>query len=158
MDTETYGVQPEEHIPGQIIHRYLKNYAEHFCIYNKIRFNTKVESAEHLKGGGWNIKISQTTNLSSSTHESYLFTTKLIVASGLTSNPFIPEIDGSESFETPIFHSKDLLKHESTQETKENVTVLGGTKSGWDAVYAYAAKGVTVDWIGKRELSKYLLI
>ena len=149
MDTATYGVKPEEHIPGKVMHRYLKNYAEHFGFYNKIRFNSKVESAEHLNSGGWSINTVQTSRSSASNHESQLFTSKLIVATGLTSNPFIPEINGSGSFEAPIFHSKDLLKYTSTQETMKGITVLGCTKSGWDAVYAYASKGVTVNWISK---------
>ena len=149
MDTETYGVKPEEHIPGKVIHRYLQNYAEHYGFYDNVRFNTKVESAEHLKDGGWNITTVRLSESTASNHKSYLFTSKLIVATGMTSNPFVPKIKGSQLFEAPIFHSKDLLKYASTHRTTESVTVLGCTKSGFDAVYSYASRGITVDWIGK---------
>ncbi|KAL9563306.1 hypothetical protein ACKAV7_012386, partial [Fusarium commune] len=53
MDTETFGVKPGQHIPGQIVHRYLETYARHFDIYDKIRFEHKVETAEHQDNGGW---------------------------------------------------------------------------------------------------------
>jgi cation diffusion facilitator CzcD-associated flavoprotein CzcO len=72
---------------------------------------------------------------------------KLVVATGLTSEPFLPVIDGQESFGGPIFHGKDFLQHADTLETAKSVAVFGGTKSAWDAVYAYASKGVQVNWI-----------
>jgi hypothetical protein len=45
-----------------------------------------------------------------------------------------------------MFHGKDLASH--TNLLKANhVTVYGGTKTAWDAVYAYATAGVEVDWV-----------
>ncbi|KAK8012227.1 hypothetical protein PG989_000487 [Apiospora arundinis] len=43
---------------------------------------------------------------------------------------------------TLLFHSRDFLKNSATIDTANSVTVFGGTKSSWDAVYAYAIKGV----------------
>jgi cation diffusion facilitator CzcD-associated flavoprotein CzcO len=146
MDTQTYGVKPGEHIPGHVVHRYLTNYAETFGIYNKIQFNTKVESAEHKESGGWVLTVSRDT-ADGNTQHSRISTSKLIVATGLTSEAFIPKFEGSEEFETPLFHSKQFLKYADSLDTTKSVCVFGGTKSAWDVVYQYATRGVKVDWV-----------
>lgn len=143
MDTKTYGVLPGEHIPGSVVHRYLTNYAEHFGIFHRIQFQSIVKVAEHQETGGWVLKVTQT---SQDSHKE-LFTNKLIVATGLTSEPAQPDIDGMASFEAPLFHSRDFLKNKETLSTAKRVCVLGGTKSAWDVVYAYASAGNKVDWV-----------
>lgn len=70
-----------------------------------------------------------------------------MVATGLSSEEFLPKFDGEETFSAPIFHSKHFPKYADTLDTAKSVTVLGGTKSAWDAVYAYASKGIQVDWV-----------
>lgn len=146
MDTQTYGVKPGEHIPGHVVHRYLTNYAETFGIYNKIQFNTKIESAEHRKSGRWVLTVSRDT-ADGNTQHSRISTSKLIVATGLTSEAFIPKFEGSEEFEAPLFHSKQFLKYADSLDTTKSVCVFGGTKSAWDVVYQYATRGVNVDWV-----------
>jgi hypothetical protein len=47
----------------------------------------------------------------------------------------------------PFFHSKDFESYASTVDTAKSACVYGGSKSAWDVVYAYASKGVKVDWI-----------
>ena len=147
MDTETYGLKPEQHIPGTIIHRYLTNYAEKFGFYKKIQFNTKVETAEHRDGGGWIITVTPSGGHSPASDKSQVLAAKLIVATGLTSDPFLPKIPDSEKFGAPIFHSKNMLEHAPMLENAESTCILGCTKSGWDAVYACVAAGNQVDWI-----------
>ncbi|TXB99488.1 hypothetical protein FocTR4_00014303 [Fusarium oxysporum f. sp. cubense] len=143
MDTETFGVKPGQHIPGQTVHRYLETYARHFDTYDKIRFEHKVETAEHQENGGWiltvrDIKIGDNIKIRAK---------RLVLATGLTSEPFLPIFEGQEDFEAPIFHGKDLRNHENTYETAKSVTVFGGTKSAWDMVYLYATKGIRVNWV-----------
>jgi cation diffusion facilitator CzcD-associated flavoprotein CzcO len=74
-------------------------------------------------------------------------TKKLVVATGLTSEPFLPTFKGSKEFGAPLFHCRDFLAYASTMDTERSVVIFGGTKSAWDTVYAYAAKGVKVDWV-----------
>ncbi|KAG7407768.1 hypothetical protein DER46DRAFT_363002 [Fusarium sp. MPI-SDFR-AT-0072] len=143
MDTETFGVKPGQHIPGQIVHRYLETYARHFDIYDKIRFEHKVETAEHQDNGGWiltvrDIKVGDNIKIKAR---------RLVLATGLTSEPFLPTFEGQEYFGAPIFHGKDLRSHEDTYGTAKSVTVFGGTKSAWDMVYLYATKGIQVNWV-----------
>lgn len=127
---DTSGLKPDQHIPGVVIHNYLTNYAKHFGVYDNIRFNTKVDSAEHNDEGGWVLTVSQ-----KGSQISQVRTAKLIVATGLTSQPFVPSIPGSETFGSPIFHSKEFRAHAASLETTKTVCVLGGTKSAWDVVY-----------------------
>ncbi|KAF5645769.1 dimethylaniline monooxygenase [Fusarium sp. NRRL 25303] len=143
MDTETFGVKPGQHIPGQIVHRYLETYARHFDIYDKIRFEHKVETAEHHENGGCvltvrDIKVGDDIKIKAR---------RLVLATGLTSEPFLPIFQGQENFRAPIFHGKDLRNHEDTYGTAKSVTVFGGTKSAWDMVYLYATKGIQVNWV-----------
>jgi len=154
VDQDKYNVSHGRPLPADIVHQYLMDYATHFGIYERIRFNSKVGSCEHEDGGGWsiNIKLSEPN----STKTTQIVASKLIVATGLTSNPFLPIIKGSESFEPPVFHSKDFKENAWTLEAAKSVgyhptsiypgnadgvlqvCVLGGTKSAWDIVYAYA--------------------
>ncbi|KAG9232738.1 hypothetical protein BJ875DRAFT_485775 [Amylocarpus encephaloides] len=140
MDEKTWGVKPGQHIPGQTLHNYLTAYAKKFNVLPRVRFNCKVESVERGEKGGWILKTSANAAAS-------MVTKKLVVATGVTSQAFLPTFEGQESFGEPLFHSKDFLAHADTIKTKKRVTILGGTKSAWDAVYAYAIEGVEIDWV-----------
>ena len=73
---------------------------------------------------------------------------KLVISTGLTSEPFVPAFLGSDSFDAFIFHAKYLLDNvEATSNNSSNIVILGGSKSAFDAAYAYASTGTTVDWI-----------
>ncbi|KAL1960895.1 hypothetical protein VTO42DRAFT_5878 [Malbranchea cinnamomea] len=144
MDTETFGVNPGEHIPGKVVNTYLKAYAARFEITDLIRLETKVLVAEHqgTAEGGWILTIA---NLKQG--ESKVFARKLVIATGLTSEPFLPHFEGQETFGGPVFHQKDFLKYSDTLQSAKSVTVFGASKFSWDAVYAYAVAGVTVNWV-----------
>ncbi|PGH12966.1 hypothetical protein AJ79_03939 [Helicocarpus griseus UAMH5409] len=144
MDSATFGVKKDEHIPGGVINAYLKAYSAKFGITELIRLQIKVVLAEHqdTPEGGWVLTV-----MDSKQGESKIFARKLIIATGLTSEAFLPHFEGQETFGGPIFHSKDFLQHTDTLKTAKSVTVFGATKSGWDAVYAYAKSDVKVNWI-----------
>ncbi|KAK4225371.1 FAD/NAD(P)-binding domain-containing protein [Podospora fimiseda] len=147
MDSETFGVKPGDHIPGDVMHRYLTKYAEQFGIIDKIRYRTKVVVAERQdeigtdSERGWKITVSVENGVS----EEKIFARRLIVATGLTSEAFLPVFKGERDFEAPIFHTKDLHFH--ADDAVKCPTVFGGTKSAWDAVYSYATKGIKVNWV-----------
>ncbi|KAM0322169.1 hypothetical protein ACHAQA_009658 [Verticillium albo-atrum] len=143
MDTETFGVKPGQFIPGPVVHRYLTKYAERFDILGRVRCEHKVISAEKQPGGGWLLTVQATKDVV----ESQILAKKLVLATGLTSEAFLPEFDGQETFGAPIFHVKDFAQNAYTLETASSVTVFGGTKSAWDMVYAHATKNVKVDWV-----------
>lgn len=142
MDTEEFGVKPGQHIPGEVIQRYLHAYAKEFEFLDCIRLNHRVESAERNPDGTWQLKA---------WHEDDLVTVntkKLIVATGIMSQAYLPPFKGQESFNAPLFHCGDMLQHqEQVLQSGERVTVFGGTKSAWDAAYTCATSGMKVDWV-----------
>jgi hypothetical protein len=138
MDHKAYGVQEGQHLRGTVMHRYLTDYADHFNLSKKIRFDTTIETAEHKEKGGWTLKTTKGDTIA---------TQRLVMATGMTSTPFLPTFAGQDTFSAPLFHMKDFLSHSDTLESAKNVVVCGGAKSAWDAVYAYASKGIHVDWV-----------
>ncbi|KAI7287584.1 dimethylaniline monooxygenase (N-oxide forming) [Hortaea werneckii] len=145
MDTETFGVKTHEHIPGPVINKYLKVYAERFGIADLVRLQTKVLVADHQDDdqGGWILTLKHAEQQ----HEYKLYARRLVLATGRYSDPFLPHFAGQETFGGRIFHGKQFSSNRDTLETAKAVTVFGASKSAWDAVYAYAIAGVKVNWI-----------
>ncbi|KAK5011750.1 hypothetical protein LTR60_004707, partial [Cryomyces antarcticus] len=133
MDEAIYRVKHGEHIPGPVLHQYLTAYSKKFDVHRRTRFNTWVQTVERIESGA--------------PEESQIQTKKLVVATGLTSGPFMPAFTGAESFNAPLFHTKDSAKNADTIQSARSVTVFGGTKSAWDAAYGHAAAGVPVNMV-----------
>lgn len=141
MLPEVYSVQPGEHIPGQVLHRYLTDFAKKFGVYSRTEFNTKVESLEPTKDGGWSIAASSNEKVE------VIGAKKVIIATGLTSQPNFPQYPGAETFGAPYFHAKDFCRNGDTVKTAKNVVIVGGGKSAMDIANSYAAEGSHVDMI-----------
>lgn len=143
MDEASFGVKPGEHIPGHVIQRYLEMYAVHFRFSDRIRLDTRVRTAERTPDGSWLLTASVPDG-----KESIIEAKKLVMATGITSEPYLPPFEGQDSFSAPLFHCRDLLEYEDQiLKPEKRVTVFGGTKSAWDAVYACATSDMQVDWI-----------
>ncbi|KAM0257016.1 hypothetical protein ACHAQJ_004609 [Trichoderma viride] len=144
MDPKTFGVKPGQYIPGEVTNEYLKAYVDKFNLGSSIRLRTKVTVAEHqdTPNGGWVLTI-----VNQEGQESKVFAKRLIVATGLTSEPFMPHFDGQEDFGGKVFHSKYFQQNQDTIKNSKSVTVFGATKFGWDAAYTYATAGVEVNWV-----------
>ena len=147
MAEKRFGVKPGQHIPGRVVHDYLQQYAEKFGLLLRIRLHCKVQIAEWKETGQWEL-----TTLSDGVHggaanEGRIVTDKLILATGLTSDPFMPKLEGSGNFGAPLFHVKDFRNQAISKQDIKNVVVLGTSKSAWDACYTYANAGVQVHWI-----------
>ena len=73
---------------------------------------------------------------------------KVLVASGLTSTPNLPELPGKDSFEGPIIHQENFGQSSVLPSPQlQNITVVGGGKSAADMVYASVKAGKSVSWI-----------
>ncbi|RYP90683.1 hypothetical protein DL770_003221 [Monosporascus sp. CRB-9-2] len=144
MESSVFNVKPREHIPGEVVTTYLKAYADEFGISDLFRPESKVVVAEHqdTEEGGWILTVAKPDQTNTK-----IYARRLILASGLTSDAFIPHFAGQESFKGRIFHSKFFPQNRDTLETAKSVTVFGGTKFAWDAVYSYATRGVKVNWV-----------
>jgi dimethylaniline monooxygenase (N-oxide forming) len=76
---------------------------------------------------------------------------KLIVATGHTSLPVMPDLPEQASFKGPVLHQKNFGKASSTilapSSPYQNIIILGGGKSAADMVYDSVKAGKTVSWI-----------
>jgi hypothetical protein len=144
MSTEGFDLA-NDHIPGQHVHNYLHKYAKEFDLYKHIRLDCTVNSAVDEENAGWIIDVEQ--NLEPEKVRYHIKAGKLIMATGLTSEPFIPEMEGKHTFEAPIYHTSELTKAENGLGPFKKVVILSGAKFSWDIAYAYASAGVQVDWV-----------
>lgn len=144
MSRERYSVGNDEHVPGMVVHRYLTDFARHFNLFDKIQFNVTVDSAELLDTNEWQLATTGPQGI-----KRVLATRKLIVATGLTSIPDMPNYKHSESFEGPLFHVKDFGKQARSGclQGIKNTVVVGGAKSAFDVAYAMVEAGSTVDLV-----------
>lgn len=142
-----YGVQQGEHMKGDVIRQYLEDYAQFFDLTRRTRLNSIVREAEDKGADGWLLTVSAKDDGDTATHQ--IHASKLIIATGLTSTPSMPSLPGQESFNAPLFHSRDFGPHSSTTlQPGTRVAVLSGNKSACDVVYAHAASGAAVvHWI-----------
>lgn len=136
-----YGVKPNSHIPGAVLHRYLTDFAHHFGFFDKIQFRTKVDVVEPTEAGGWKLSVSAPDG------ERVILASKLILATGLTSTPNMPTYKGSSDFGAPFFHAKDFCREAPNLTEVKNAVVVGGAKSAFDVAYALVEDGSTVDLV-----------
>jgi dimethylaniline monooxygenase (N-oxide forming) len=109
---------------------------------DRIQFGFEVQNIKKIDGQ-WVISGTDSTDKAKTYHAS-----KLIVASGLTSVPNLPDFPNKERFDAPIIHQGDFGQSSvlSVPDIK-HVTVLGGSKSSADMVYAAVKAGKSVSWI-----------
>lgn len=146
MTEAVYGVKEGSHIPGAVLHRYLTDFAEKYGILERMQFHTKVDNVEALRSGpesaapgpitAWRLSVTGPGDARRT-----ITTTKLILATGLTSTPNMPEYAGASTFGRPLFHAKDFCRRAGELEGAERSVVVGGAKSAYDVAYALARGG-----------------
>lgn len=148
MVLEQYGLQTGDHIPGSVVHQYFCDFAEHFRLHSRLLLRTRVDSASSLDSGSWSISLtteSQSDPARPTTRS--IVADKLVLATGLTSDPYIPTFKGQNDFQRPILHSKQLRARADELAELKNVVVVGGNKSAWDVCYNAAKAGAHVDMV-----------
>ena len=149
--------------PGKYTTPYLESYVDNHIysgrtIRDRIRFQCTVDNITRFRPTASTKPTSPVIHwkitCNNATHE--LHTSKLIDATGMTSNPNIPSLPttGSSKFKGPILHHKtfgqpqtqDLLLQDPSI---KNICILGGAKSAADVAYACAKAptGKNVHWI-----------
>jgi hypothetical protein len=146
MEPNIFGVKPGEHVSGEVMHEYIGRYADKFGIIDAVRCGVRVVSATRCEEGGWDLAV-EDANAAATAKLQFIHAKKLVVATGLTSEPNIPTLPGQEHFDAPLFHGKYLPKHTELLDKAKRVTVYGGAKMAYDAVYEFASHGVEVDWV-----------
>ena len=122
--------------------KYLESYLDNHSyagqtLGSRIRFGFSVRGVKK-KNGEWFVTGDKAEYRSS----------KVIVASGLSSAPKVPKIPGDGAFEAPIIHQEKFGQSSVlTAPQLKKVAVIGGGKSAADMVYACVKAGKTVSWI-----------
>ncbi|KAJ4151182.1 hypothetical protein LMH87_011897 [Akanthomyces muscarius] len=146
MTEARYGVRPDTHIPGAVLHQYLTDFAHHFGFFDRIQFRSKVDVVEPADGDGgsaWKLSV---TGPDGKRRE--VAAKKLILATGLTSTPNMPTYKGSEDLGAPLFHAKDFCAQAPRlMGSVKSAVVVGGAKSAYDVAYAMVQDGATVDLV-----------
>ena len=149
---ERLGVKQGEHIPGEVIHEYFRQYADKFDLTKRILLETRVRMVEKTEEG-WRLRVEPT---SLATHDGQpkgarvITCNKLIVATGLTNSPAPLELMGSKDFHKPIIQFADLARREKEllgDPSIQHATVFGSGKSAHDCVFLLASSGRRVTWV-----------
>lgn len=143
---------PEDQYYGFFKSKHTTNYLEEYAtsqviggrsLQDRIRFSSLVVNVRK-EVAGWVVETADTY-----TSEHFKFVTRrLVIASGITSIPRIPQLKGSETFGGTIIHNLDFGSAKVlTDPDVKHITVLGGGKSGADMVYACVKAGKAAAWI-----------
>ena len=130
--------------PAKYTTAYLESYVDDHTnqgqtIRDRIFFETRVSGVKKSRDGIWTISCEKQRSI---------LAIKLIDATGLTSEPYIPTIRGSETFEGLAMHHKAFGQSTFlSNPSKKHIMVLGGGKSAADVAYAAAKAGKTVSWV-----------
>ncbi|KAL0929729.1 cofactor FMO1 FAD enzyme [Colletotrichum truncatum] len=138
------GDKNDPRVTGDMIHDYLHTYAEEHDLLRRIRFKTFVTNASQTTSGGWRLKLDKSDHV--------IEAAKLLVATGVTSIPFTPELRQSGDA-IPRVHSRSLgTSFSAIQDPAvQSVVVVGAAKSAYDAVYLLLKMGKDVTWVIRSE-------
>lgn len=141
-----YGCKEGDHIPGEAVHRYLCDAAEHFNIHQFFRPRCKVQRVVLQDDYSWIVHMIQRTDTGRQ-EEIHVDARRLVLATGTTSEPYTPAFIGQDQFKRPILHSKQLRAEATLLSSAKRVTVLGGNKSAFDVCYSAAQAGAQVQLV-----------
>ena len=146
--------RPEETLhdlyEAKYVAEYLDKYVNEFCyqgqsLRSRMVFGFTVSKIEK-KGGKWSIHgYHNESKISAVFH-----TTKVMMATGLTSAPKMPSLPKEHRFGGHILHQKDFGRCSVLSSDEKHITVLGGAKSAADMVYASVKAGKSVSWVIRR--------
>ncbi|PXY21475.1 flavin-containing monooxygenase [Prauserella muralis] len=159
IDTSTTRLQFEDYPAGEdwphfphhsLIHRYFRDYVDHFGLRGSITFNTAVEHAAREADGTWRV------TLSGGARRTY---DALVVANGHHWNPRWPEYPGT--FDGTMLHSHSYRSPFDPVDMRgKRVVVVGMGNSGLDIASELSHRSLAEHvWVSARRgvwvLSKY---
>ncbi|XP_042497072.1 probable indole-3-pyruvate monooxygenase YUCCA10 [Macadamia integrifolia] len=117
-----------KYVPKQQFIEYLEDYVNHFKV--NIKYNRSIMSATYDElTKTWCVKAMNTT-----LYEMEEYKTRfLIIATGETCDPFIPEIEGLDSFKGEVLHSTQYKSGDKYR--NKSVLVVGCGNSGMEIAF-----------------------
>ena len=119
---------------GQV-REYLRSYAARFGIESRIEFGTAVVRVVR-NGPGWRVTVRTADEGASETSSDFDF---VVVASGVFSEPNVPDVEGRERFAGLVRHSSEVTDPELVKDRR--VVVVGASKSAMDCATWAAQHG-----------------
>ena len=111
---------------GEQLQTYFENYAKHFGLLEKINFNVVINKLAEVKNNGWRLHY-ENRKTGEASRQSFDF---IVVATGLYSNPFVPEIPGRDQFLGKVMHSSDYMDPNTIN--GDDTVIVGFGKSALD--------------------------
>lgn len=171
VEFSEFPMMPEDtidgtYISGRQIYDYLDRFAKLYGLYERIRLNTKVVNIQRADtsigtGNGGRVLDVETlengnvmdihpqgeSEIKQSIATRITFD-KLIMATGLCGRPYLPPFP-TQDLRADIIHAQELGENyqQLDSSTITSVTIIGGGKSAFDAVYLALQKGKRVDWV-----------
>lgn len=137
MTPSLVGCEAGSHIPGEGVHKYFCEAVRYFDLERFLMLQTKIETATLRDDELWELSCIST----SSQRTGKLIARRLVIATGLTSEPYMPTFEGQRDFEGLRIHCKELKARAEKLSKCQNVVVIGGNKSAWDVCYSVARRG-----------------
>lgn len=148
--------------PAKYVTKYLEDYADDHVyagrsLRDRIRFNSHIH-AVRKKDGLWVVSAlnekgdgNRVFDWEKNGSPCDFTAPKLMVATGLSSMPKMPDFPNRKAFNGLILHHKDFGQSSFLASSHvQHVCVIGGAKSAADVVYASAKAGKTVSWIVRK--------
>ncbi|KAK7977037.1 dimethylaniline monooxygenase [Apiospora saccharicola] len=137
LDPAHYGIKPSDHIPGPVVHQYLVDFATRSDLHRRLRLQSEVQAVTMTSGELWRIEYRGTIPDQRNT----INARKVVVATGLTSEPNMPQLVQQHNFRGDIFHAKSLPTHaHGFNAATKDIVVIGANKSAMDACYLAAQR------------------
>ena len=139
--------------PARYVSQYIEDYVRSHVysnrsLYDRIWRKSEVSNVERISTG-WKLDLKGPPTRS-------IRCSRLAVASGLTSQPNMPDFPRHPDWASPILHHRDFGTHSqailSTTSPYKQITILGGGKSAADMIYAAinTNPNLKVNWIIRR--------
>lgn len=122
---------------------YFREFADHFGLTERFRFDTKVTSLQRTDDGGWMLRAAASTNPGEVVEQHY---DGVVLANGTLAEPNIPAFRGE--FTGELLHTSAYKS--ATQLTGKRVLVIGAGNSGCDIAVDAVHHAASVDMSVRR--------
>ena len=144
---------------------YLRQYAEHFKLYDNIKFKTAVKGVKVDETEDHKFKITTVpANTNEGIEETISYCDFVLVWNGNQSVPVMPNYEGESEFEGKLFHIHSLRDIAKEDFDDKRILIVGGAVSGCDiaaVLLCYKNEEVNpkkIKLVVRSEYSKFTLI